>query len=99
MKAGQHIAEAAFDPAQLNAIKKAFDDAWERSAPNVSSRAEAVEAGRLRLASIVLSVAKRGILDPKQLTDRSLRLLSYPPPTSSESSASQRRTTQASTFY
>ena len=79
MKAGRLIAEAAFDPAQLNAIKKAFDDAWEQIAPNVSSRAEAVEAGRLRLATIILSVAKRGILEPKQLTDEALRLMSYPP--------------------
>ncbi len=73
------IAEAAFDPAQLNAIKKAFDDAWEQIGPNVSSRAEAVEAGRLRLANIVLSVAKRGILEPRHLTDEALRLMSYPP--------------------
>lgn len=79
MKAGQLIAKAAFDPAQLNAIKKAFDDAWNQIAPYVSSRAEAVEAGRLRLASIVLSVAKRGILEPKQLTDEALRLMSFPP--------------------
>ena len=73
------IAEAAFDPAQLNAIKKAFDDAWEQIGPNVSSRAEAVEAGRLRLANIVLSVAKRVILESRHLTDEALRLMSYPP--------------------
>ena len=56
MKAGRLIAEAAFDPAQLNAIKKAFDDAWEQIAPYVSSRAETVEAGRLSwLASFSVS--------------------------------------------
>ena len=75
MKAGQLIAEAAFDPVQLNAIKKAFDDAWEQIAPGVSSRAEAIEASRLKLASIVLSVAKRGTLQPQQLTDEALRLM------------------------
>jgi hypothetical protein len=32
MKAGRLIAEAAFDPAQLKAIKTAFDDAWEQIA-------------------------------------------------------------------
>ena len=79
MKAGRLIAEAAFDPAQLNAIRKAFDDAWDQIAPNVGSRAEAVEAGRLRLATIVLNAAKRGILEPKQLTNEALRLMSYPP--------------------
>lgn len=79
MKAGRLIAGAAFDPAQLDAVKKAFDDARDQIAPNVSSRAEAVEAGRLRLASIVLSVAKRGILEPKKLTDEALRLMSFLP--------------------
>ena len=75
MKAGQLIADATFDPDQLKAIRKAFDDAWERIAPDVSSRADALEASRLRLASIVLSIAKRGILEPKQLTDEALRLM------------------------
>lgn len=75
MKAGQLIAGATFDPAQLKAIKTAFDDAWEQIAPNVSSRAEAIEAGRLKLARVVLSVAKRGVLDPKKLTDEALKLM------------------------
>ena len=37
MKAGRLLAGAAFDPAQLKAIKMAFDDAWDQIAPNVSS--------------------------------------------------------------
>ena len=79
MKAGRLLAGAAFDPAQLKAIQKGFDDAWGQIAPYVSSRGEAVEAGQLRLASIVLSVAKRGTLEPKHLTDEALRLMSFPP--------------------
>jgi hypothetical protein len=75
MKASQLIADATFDPDQLKAIRKAFDDAWAQIAPQVSKRPEAIEAGRLKLASIVLSIAKRGTLDPKALTDEALKLM------------------------
>jgi hypothetical protein len=75
MKAHQLIEGATFDDKQLKAISKAFNDAWEQIAPSVSSRAEATEASRLKLATIVLSVAKRGILEPKQLTVEALRLM------------------------
>jgi hypothetical protein len=75
MKAGQLIADAAFDPVQLKAIRKAFDDAWEQIAPQISKRPDATEAARLKLATLVLSVAKRGTLEPKQLTDEALRLM------------------------
>ena len=75
MKAHQLIADATFDPDQLKFIRKAFDDAWEQIAPQVSQRPDAIEAGRLKLASIVLSLAKRGTLDPKALTDEAVKLM------------------------
>ena len=79
MKAYQLIADATFDPDQLKAIRKGFDDAWAQIAPQISQRPEAIEAGRLKLASIVLSVAKRGGLDPKQLSDEAIKLMVTPP--------------------
>lgn len=75
MKAQQLIAGANFDPSQLKAMKKAFDAAWGEIAPGVSARAEAIEAARIRLARIVLSVAKRGTLDPHKLKDEAMRLM------------------------
>ena len=74
MKANQLIGDATFDPGELKAIREAFDDAWQ-IAPQVSKRPDAIEAARLKLASIVLSIAKRGILEPKQLTDEALKLM------------------------
>jgi hypothetical protein len=79
MKAHQLIADATFDPDQLKAIRKAFDDAWAQIAPQISQRPEAIEAGRLKLASIVLSVAKRGALNPKHLSDEAIKLMVTPP--------------------
>jgi len=75
MKANQFITDATFDPDQLKAIRKAFDDAWEQIAPQISKRAEAIEAARLKLASIVLSVAKRSTQDPKQLSEEAQKLM------------------------
>lgn len=71
----QLIADATYDPDQLKAIRKAFDDAWAQIEPQVSKRAEAIEAARLKLATIVLSVAKRGTQTPKALTDEALKLM------------------------
>ena len=63
MKARQALDGAAFPPDVLRVIYDAFDDAWAEVAPNVSARASAVDAARLSLATIVLSLAKTGPID------------------------------------
>ena len=68
MKARQLIARATYDPNQLKTIGKAFDDAWQQIAPTVSNRADAIEAARLKLASIVLSLARANSKDAQRLT-------------------------------
>ena len=80
MKARQLLGRSAFDPAQLKTMGQAFEDAWEQVAPKVSARAGAIEAARLKLAQLVLSLAKRGILDREKLRDEALRLMRKAPP-------------------
>jgi hypothetical protein len=63
MKARQRIGSATFSPTELSVIFEAFDAAWHEVAGDVSSRASAVDAARLRLATIVLSLAKAGPID------------------------------------
>jgi hypothetical protein len=63
----------------LKALRKAFDDAWERIAPSVSARAAAIEVARLKLAEIVLGLAKNGNLDSQHLADAAVRLMQSPP--------------------
>jgi hypothetical protein len=63
MKARQLIGGAAFPPDVLQVVFAAFDDAWSEVASDVSARASAVEASRLSLASIVLTLAKAGPID------------------------------------
>jgi hypothetical protein len=73
MKARQRIASASYGPDELKALGKAFDDAWERVAPHVSCRTEALEAARLTLADIVLGLAKAGTFDPQRLADAAVQ--------------------------
>jgi hypothetical protein len=63
MKARQLIGGAAFAPDELRVIFEAFDDAWSELAGDVSARASAIEASRLSLAAIVLSLATAGPID------------------------------------
>jgi hypothetical protein len=80
MKARQLIEGAVFDPQQLKAISKAFDDAWEQIAPQVSQRPEAVEAARMKLASLMLTLVKNGSKDFDKLADLAVKLTFTEPP-------------------
>lgn len=79
MKARRLIETASYDPEQLKAIGKAFDEAWEQIAPEVSARPAAIEAARLKLAQFVLGLAKNGNLDSRLLTDAAVELMRSPP--------------------
>jgi hypothetical protein len=69
VKARALIGSASYDPATLQVIYKSFDDAWEQVKPQISLRPEAIEAGRMKLAEIILSLARNGTLDAQALTD------------------------------
>jgi hypothetical protein len=75
MKARRLIENASYGPDELKALGRAFDDAWERVAPNVNNCPQAVEAARFALADIVLCLAKQGNFDPRSLADSAVRLL------------------------
>jgi hypothetical protein len=72
MNARTLIANAPCSPAALDVLLKAFDDAWERLAPDVSP--EAAEAVRLRLANVVLALA-RGPLHAKRITEAAVEAM------------------------
>ena len=75
MKARRLIENASYAPDQLKALGQAFDDAWERIAPSVSSTPEAIEAARFALADIVLGLARNGNLDPWWLADAPVQVM------------------------
>ena len=75
MKAGQLIAGATFDPAQLKAIKTAFDDAWEQIAPHVSDYPRAPDDVRAKLADVILVLAHKGVRNSRTLTREAVNIM------------------------
>jgi hypothetical protein len=73
VKAPELIRSASYGPDTLNVLFKAFDDAWNEIRPSVSDDAMAVEAARLRLANILLSLAREDSRDFELLRDETLR--------------------------
>jgi hypothetical protein len=69
MRARQLIGGAVFPPDVLKVLFAAFDDAWHEVVGDVSSRAAAIDAARLRLATIVLSLAKSGPIEHAHIKD------------------------------
>ena len=75
MKARELIAKAAYEPDQLRVLFKAFDEAWEIIAVDIDDRPEAIEANRLKLANVILSLAGNGGNDSVWLRDASLNIM------------------------
>jgi hypothetical protein len=75
MKARAIIGGANFDPNTLKIVYAAFDNAWDEIASQVSSRPDAIEAARLRLAEIVLSLARNGSRDAEALRDAAVNAM------------------------
>ena len=69
------IADASYGPDTLKVLFQAFDEAWKEVAPRTSQDEMAVEAARLKLASIVLTVATSESRDAEQIKSAALILM------------------------
>ena len=74
MKARQLIGHAAFGPDVLKVIGQAFDEAWAAVEPSVGSNPLSVEAARLRLANIVLTLADEDTRNAEPLKRAAIRI-------------------------
>ena len=79
MEARKAIQSASYGPSEVKALGEAFDDAWGRVAPSISSRPAAVNAARLKLAGVLLGLAKDGNFDPTWLADAAVQLMQSQP--------------------
>jgi hypothetical protein len=61
--------KAVCDPAELRAVGKAFNDAWQQVSTHVSTRADQVDAARLTLFEVLLNLTKDGTCDCAKLTE------------------------------
>lgn len=76
MKTHQLIASANLGPKQLRVISKVFDDAWARIASAVGKRPESIAAtARIKLAHVVLGLARNGTPSREHLTDAALKMM------------------------
>jgi hypothetical protein len=75
MKARQLIENAPYDPGQVRALGKAFDDAWAEIAPSIDNRPDAIEEARLDLAHLILNLARRGNFGPQQLAGTAVLIM------------------------
>ena len=71
MQARRLIEDASFGPETLKAISQAFEEAWLVVGGNFG--ADTTEAGRLRLATALLSVAREGGRDVEVLKRSALK--------------------------
>ena len=79
MKARAMLGSTIFEPHQLRVVQKAFDDAWEVVALQVSARPEAIEAARMKLAELVIDLARNGEPNSQAISDTAVqRMLADP---------------------
>jgi hypothetical protein len=72
MKAHELITKStSFNPDQIKVMCEAFDGAWKHVAPGVRTRPASIEAARLKLAEVILNLARDG-LDGDQLEEAAL---------------------------
>jgi hypothetical protein len=75
VKARALIEQAAYGPEQVRALCAAFDGAWEAIADDVDDRSEAIEASRLKLANLILGLARDGNDDAEWLMSSAVRIM------------------------
>lgn len=77
MKARRYIEQnLALGPEELHAVTAAFDQAWEGLRTGYTEAG--AEAARVRLAGIIIALAKQGILDGSKLHDMAVPLMTRP---------------------
>lgn len=74
MRARRLITASSFGPKAFGAIGKAFDEAWAEIEPTIGTVPLAVEAARLRLANIVLSLATNDNPNADQIRIEAVKL-------------------------
>jgi hypothetical protein len=75
-KARRMILSATFDPEALHTLATLFEEVWASVAPAYGSDPLAIEEARMRLATIVIDLAKDRQLSPLQITRTAARLMS-----------------------
>ena len=73
MQVRRIFAGASFGPDALKVLFRAYDEAWAILAPRYGNDQPAIDAGRLRLADIMLALMREDTRDVAWLRDEALR--------------------------
>jgi hypothetical protein len=78
--AHQFIIDSIYSPEQIKALGEAFDGVWARIAPTVGEGPESIKVARLRLADVLLRLAReKDDFDPERLKEAAIeRMLAAP---------------------
>jgi hypothetical protein len=80
--AHQFIVDTIYSPEQIKAIGEAFVGAWTRIAPTAGACPESIHVVRLRLADVLLRLAKENDdFDPERLKEAALETILAAPRT------------------
>jgi hypothetical protein len=66
---------ATFDPEAFSELAGLFDEVWASLAPANDSDSRSIEDARMRLATIMIDVAKDRQLSPLEITQTAARLM------------------------
>jgi hypothetical protein len=69
------IRPIVFEPDNLKELGEIFDQVWAYAAIDFGDHPEQIETARIRLATIILDLAKDGQLGRHQITRTALRLI------------------------
>jgi hypothetical protein len=75
MRARQLFSGASYGPEALSIVYQAFDEAWDSIAANFGNDPPAIEAARLKLATIILSFPHNEIRNAQQIKNSSLQIM------------------------
>lgn len=75
MQARQIIGQTTYGPETLKVLFTAFDKAWAVIEPSITGRPEAIEAARLKLANLILTLADDDAKDPERLKCKALLIM------------------------
>ena len=69
------ISTASFEPDELRMLGEVFDQVWAIVALDFGADPDEIEAARMRLATIILDLAKDGQLGSHQISGTATRLI------------------------
>ena len=75
MEARELISSASYGPETLKIVFESFDRAWESIAANFGDNPLAIQAARVKLANIILSMPHHHQSDVEQIKNSALKMM------------------------